>query len=447
MAPRGTARFVRARFERITGESIDSWAGLVKLVDDQVPEGSELDYKLRAYDDPSKPNQERNDELRKDVTALANSVGGVIVCGISDNAGLPGKLLGFPDSLDKLEGKIGGVLRSRVWPPLDGVEIVGVPDPGSAMGCLLIVVPASARAPHAVQPHADGDALKYARRVGRHTEWLAETQVADLYRARFSAAIGQADRADQILTDLKRELALRGWLLAALVPDSPGEFTVSRDRLNDAQRWWDSRRRLDLLPGSDTGSANPSAGPRRVVLSRPDGQTSVPTGVYAELYDDGACGMALELRDAPSGNPSFFLDDLVTQTLDAIVWATDFAVGQAGGGGYGLIEAALHFPENLGGRIVVFDPSWASPKELPIGAQSVQTGHTVDTEAIHTSDTEAVGAAALVAAHLAQFFGQPDSQYLTPSGAIRVNQYHPQLRDRLVLPRAAELGVPIETTL
>jgi hypothetical protein len=417
------------------------------LVDDQVPEGSELDYKLRPYDDPAKDKHERNDELRKDVTALANAVGGVIVCGISDNDGLPGKLLGFSDSLDKLEGILGGVIRTRIWPPIDGVDIVAVRDPTSSKGCLLIVVPASQRAPHAVQPHADADALKYARRIGRHTEWLSETQVADLYRSRFTAAQSQPQRVDELLEDLKRALSRRSWLLVGLVPDSLGEFTVTRERVDDAQRWWSGRRQLNLLPGTETGSADASAGPRRVVLSRSDGQTSVPTGVYAELHDDGSCGIALELREAPSGNPSFYLDDLVTLTLDAIVWATDFAVGQAGSGGYGLLKAALHFPEHPDGEILAFDPSWSTARQLPRSTRHAATAHTVDTEAIHISNQEAVAAAALVAGHLAQFFGVPDALYLAPSGAIRVQQYRADVRDNQLIPRATDLHVPTDMKL
>jgi hypothetical protein len=58
-------------------------------VTEQVPEGPELDYKLRPYDDTRKTKEQRDDELRKDVTALANAVGGVIVCGISDQDGVP----------------------------------------------------------------------------------------------------------------------------------------------------------------------------------------------------------------------------------------------------------------------------------------------------------------------------------------------------------------------
>lgn len=443
----GATRVVAARFERLTGEPLDSWAGLDALVAQQVPEATDLDYKLRPYDDPKKPKDERNDELRKDVTALANAIGGVIVSGISDSDGLPGKLLGFAGSLDDHEGRVRSVIRSHIWPPLDGVELVPVRDPGSTAGAVLIVVPASARAPHAVQPHADAEALKYARRVGRHTEWLSETQVADLYRARFTSAMSQSDRAAHILDDLRGALCRRGWLLVALVPDQPGEFTVSRDRLRAAEAWWNSRRWLDLFPGSDSGSANASAGPRRVVLARSDGKTSVSTGVYAELHDDGACGIALELRDAPSGNPSLYLDDLVTLAADAVVWAADFTVGQARAGGYGLLRSALHFPEHDGGTILAFDPSWSNPQPLPSSTTSAHTSHTIDTEAVHASHAEAVAATALVAGHLAQFFGLPDAQYLTPAGAVRVNQYAPQERDRRVAPRATELGVPTDPAL
>jgi hypothetical protein len=435
------------RFERLTGAPIDSWAGLESLVSEQVPEGSELDYKLRAYDDPATPRAQRNNELRKDVTALANAVGGVIVCGISDHVGLPGKILGVGGSLEALEGSLRQTMRSRVWPLIDGVEIVPVRDSTSSDGCLLIVVPASARAPHAVEPHEDAEALKYARRVGRHTEWLSESQVADLYRGRFTAAQSQAERVESIIVDLTTRLSRRSWLLLAVAPDSPGEFTVSRTRVADAQQWWLQRRRLDLLPPIDRGPADASAGPRRIVLSRSDGQTAMPIDVHLELHDDGACGVALGLKDAPSGNPSFYLDDLVARTLESLVNAADFAVGQAGAGGYALVTAKLHFADHPGGEIHAWDPSWTRAVRLPGGTREAHTTHTVDLEAIQASNAEAVAATALVVGHLAQFFGEPDAKYLTAAGAIRVNEYEAATRDRLLIPRAAELGVPVERGL
>lgn len=448
MAARGPARLVRARFERVTGLPIDSWEGLERLVTNDVPEGPELDYKLRAYDDPSRDKREQNDELRKDVTAFANAVGGVIVCGVSDNGGLPGQLFGLDGSLESLEGNLGQVIRSRVWPPLDGVEIIPVPNPASARGCLVVVVPASARMPHAVEPHGADGSLKYARRSGRHTEWLGEAQVADLYRDRFTAGKSQADRIQELIADLARSLPKHGWLLLALVPDSPGTFVVSREHVAEVEAWWDGqgRRRLDLLPPFHPRPASATAGPRRVLLSGSDGVTSVPRGVYAELHDDGAAAIATEL-DVPSPGSSFYLDHLVAQTLDSLVSAADFSVGVAAAGGYARVTAKLHFPEHPGGEIHAWDPSFCNVRQLNGIPREVETTHTIDIEAVHASDTEAVSATALVAGHLAQFFGEPDARYLTATGEIRVNHYGAQTRVHRVIPRATQLGVPVVMTL
>jgi hypothetical protein len=448
MAIRGPGRVVTGRFERLTGEPITSCKGLEHLVAQAVPESTELDFKRLAYNDPSEDKHDLNNELRKDVTSFANAVGGVIVLGVTDKAGQPGKILGIDGKLENVEGNLRSVLRSRIWPPLDDVEIVAVENsaPGKK-GCLLIVIPASPRAPHAVQPHGDDDALKYARRVGRHTEWLSETQVADLYRNRFASALSQSDRATQILDDLEARLPLRGWLLLGLVPDSPGQFLVSRATVEEADNWWIGRRRLDLLPPTDNGPAEAAAGPRRVVLARSDGATSVPVGVYGELHDDGSCGLALELQDGPSGNPSFFLDDLVSQVLEGITAAVDFSVARAVAGGYGLLAARLHFPERAGAEIQCWDPSFNTPSQLPLMTKACETAHTIELDAIQASNAEAVSAAAIVAGHLAQFFGEPDARYLTPDGAVRANQYPAKTRDQLVAPRAKALDVPLEGKL
>lgn len=447
----GPTRLITARFQRLTDHPIDAWAGLEYLVDNDIPESTDLDYKRRPYDDPAEPKDGRKEELRKDVTAFANAIGGVIVIGVTDNDGKPGTICGINGSLDAIEGNLGSVIRSRIWPPLDHVEIRPVPNPdatnpGASSGCILIVVPASPYAPHAVQPAKDNDALKYARRVGRHTEWLTETQVADLYRNRFTAARSQTEQVNDILDDLTGRLPKRAWLLVGLTPDISGQYTVTRAQIADAQQWWNSRQPLGLLPplGAVGGATTARAGPRRIVLARSDGQTSVPAGVYAELHDDGSCGIALELNLAQPGRPFFHLPNLVSQTLEGIHAAADYSVGQAGAGGYALLAARLHFPERAGSDIQALDQN-ALPgfTELSATAAHAETSHTMDLDAIHTTPAETVAAAALVAGHLAQHFGEPDCRYLNPAGAIRIVHY---LRNfwGSIRRRADELQVPIE---
>lgn len=440
------AEVVAQRFGRLTGHQVDSWQGISSLPGNDIAESSTLDFKVRPYDDPKKDQHDRNDELRKDVTALANAIGGVLVLGVAEKDGRATKVLPF-GSLDAVEGNLRSVLRSRIWPPLDHVEIVPVVEPATSDGCLLVVVPASPRKPHAVQPHGDAEALKYALRVGRHTQWLSESQVADLYRARYQAARTQAERVDEILDDLRTRLAKRLWLLLALVPDVPGQFVVSREGVHEAEQWWGFRDALRLLPPLWMPSATASAGPRRVRLSHSDGQTSVPSEVYAELHDDGSCGLAVELNDGPSGNPSFFLDELVASVVEGLAAIAGLSGGAAGAGGYALLAACLHVGGTQG-ELQAWDPSWAPP-DKPLGtcADPVVTRHTIDLDAVHHEPQELVAAAGIVAGHLAQFFGQPDAQYITPEGSVRVQQFRADIRDKVVKPRAKELGVLIEDSL
>ncbi len=443
----GPAVPIVRRFERLTGQPLDAWSGLEQLIDAEVPESSTLDFKRLPYNDPNKDKQAQNDELRKDVTALANAIGGILVLGMTDNDGKPGVLQSFGD-LEAVEGQLRSVIGNRIWPPIDHVQIEPVRKPSTTTGCLLVIVPASPRAPHAVEPHADKDALKYALRVGRHTQWLQETQVADRYRNRFEAAREQTERMAEILADLRSQLPKRNWLLLGVVPDVAGQFVVSRERVLEAQSWWGTRRRFGLLPPLEDSPADASAGPRRVRLSHSNGTTSVASEVYAELHDDGACGLALELADGPTGNPAFYLDHLIAMVFEGIVTVVDFTVSVAAAGGYGLLAACLHFPSHPDAEIQAWDPSWTPPgKQLPAVAKTVETAHTVDLDAIQEDAQEAAAAAGLVAGHLAQHFGEPDARYITPDGAIRVNQYSAPIRDKQVLPQAAELGIATSDAL
>ena len=68
--------------------------------------------------------------------------------------------------------------------------------------------------------------------------------------------------------------------------------------------------------------------------------------------------------------------------------------------------------------------------------------HTVDIDAIHASKAELVAATALVAGHLAQFFGEPDAKYLTPAGEVRVGYYSAQEMNR-IRPLLTAVGIPI----
>lgn len=288
----------------------------------------------------------------------------------------------------------------------------------------------------------DDEALKFARRVGRHTEWLSEAQIADLYRNRFTDARSQRSRLEELEDEAKAALARRPWLVLTLVPDEPGAFAVSRVAIDSLYKWWFDRERVDLIPNIPVcGTDAPTIGPRQLVLAGRDA-TSVPIGYRAAFHSDGSCVVAHELDGPASGNPSLYLDHLVGHVVEGIELSVGFAIELAGAGGLALVQAALHFPERQGLPIHAWDPSWANSTRLQRTPERVSTAHTLDLDAIADSRAELVAAAAVVAGHLAQHFGEGDALYLAPDGTVRIQQFSAKDRDHHVLPRARRHGIP-----
>src|ERR1700733_7850373 len=100
----------------------------------------------------------------------------------------------------------------------------------SGKGYALIAVPGSAIAPHAVRMTSRPQ-YSFARRLGRTTAWLEESEIAALYRDRFRLAEEHRDKVVKVLqagSEWTRRLGPgdRIWLEVALVPSVPAERFV-----------------------------------------------------------------------------------------------------------------------------------------------------------------------------------------------------------------------------
>ena len=145
----------------------------------------------------------------KDVTALANARGGLIIVGIAEDSQGCAESLSEVAVSDKKIGQMYNGLRARVVPYLPDIWISSLETTaGSGTGYVLIAMPSSAIAPHAVR--MTGRPLySFARRVGRTTAWLEESEIAALYRDRFRLAEEHRDRVLKVL-QLGPELYRRG---------------------------------------------------------------------------------------------------------------------------------------------------------------------------------------------------------------------------------------------
>ena len=117
---------------------------LNRIVREQLQETTQLEFKRHL------PTAGKNDDLAKDMCALANTEGGAIVYGVEEHEGRAKRLSPFP--LSSVAERISLVAQSSLDEPLalTSVNTVSSENDGS-VGYLVVVVPQSERAPHFVQ--------------------------------------------------------------------------------------------------------------------------------------------------------------------------------------------------------------------------------------------------------------------------------------------------------
>jgi hypothetical protein len=158
-----------------------------KCADDGLAEADDLDWKefLPKGHDPRAAA-----EFAKDVAAMANTRGGLIIFGVSDR---PVAFKGIR-LVDANPDQYAKWVRNLVQPYLTGLELydLGSDDGGEAL--FVVDIPASELAPHSVAFDHTKDQAKaqYASvtpyRSGSHTEWMAEHQIARAYADRLARA-------------------------------------------------------------------------------------------------------------------------------------------------------------------------------------------------------------------------------------------------------------------
>lgn len=440
--PYRSARIEALLGGRVEQASYEAVAGLVGNVN--AAESDDLDYKIK-YD----PKTTAREELAKDIAAFANATGGVIIVGVADDkkTALPTRAVET-----SIEDRILRWIRetaSTNIAPLPNFDIVPVPSHNNpASGFIIIAVPRSAAAPHAVFDPASRRALAYPRRHGRTTTWLPETMVATAYRERFSGARAREDRLNKVESDLL-DAFWEGdqWeplLVVSMVPELPGEMDIDAAALEDfrltAQReklFGNGRANLDV----GTVGAN-----RLQVRS-----ANEPVELHAEVYSDGsgAWGQVPWNTRTNSESAAAHVDDVTLGLLNACYFLGKNAQLRAGVNGTTLLRASLfssyiehkdfagHRPLPLMGQEVggpVFDyisigdfVSSRSVRELGSRRLGSATGEAVGfVESLADGGTGLASTVSVLASKVFQAFGLVECPELTKSGRIRKHEWHTQ---------------------
>lgn len=122
-----------------------SEAQLRALVEDEVPEGRGIDYKLTL---PGTSVEDKK-EFLADVSSFANAGGGDIVFGLAESGGMPTGVPGLSDDLDEAMLRLESSIRDGIAPRIQGVVSRPI-NLGGGTKALVLRVPRSLSRPHVV---------------------------------------------------------------------------------------------------------------------------------------------------------------------------------------------------------------------------------------------------------------------------------------------------------
>lgn len=200
---------INKSIESITKSDIES------LILNQVAESRTLEYKEKL---PGNSDEDKR-EFLKDVSAFANTSGGDILYGVSEQRDSNGKTTGLPDQAKGLSGinadeqkrRLDSILQDGLDPRIPGIRIEAID--GFTDGFIIIIrVPKSWNSPHMV-------VFKNSSRFfARNSAGAYQLDVAEI-RSTFIASESLAERIRQFRTDrIAKLLADEG---PTLLPPGP----------------------------------------------------------------------------------------------------------------------------------------------------------------------------------------------------------------------------------
>lgn len=272
-----------------------------------LEETADLDFKL----DPPSAGALAQSDLAKDLAAMANSGGGMLVFGIRDGASraveAPGVAADF--TADTYVRDLRRVALNRVSPPILNLAVHAFTD-DSRHG-LAVVVPPTNEPPHLIFV---GDSFRAPYRNGPDTAWMTERMLESSYRARFNARREREDELREILAQvLMRDHASDLWIGAVARPTGEVPFAQRLEReqvqgiLDGALKLADLWVRHKVHPLEWLDRSNPRPGLRRWVARF--GRYSEATRwreAQAQVLDSGTITLTAAMGKGRAGADTTF---------------------------------------------------------------------------------------------------------------------------------------------
>lgn len=271
-----------------------------------VVETSDLDWKSELPPEKGLPQT----DFPKDVAAMANSGGGVIVFGVRESQKAATERVDVGEFNEAYERALRSAAITAISPPVFGLNVHRLGADGNR--ALVVEVPASVDGPHLIYRN---DYFGAPVRNDSDTVWMKERQIEAMYRARFEERRHATEALDALFSEASagRDSAKRAWLVAVAHPRIP-RF---RDRLtrDEARGVLNKTVALALTyagrggihPLESVDRDNPRPGLRRwVAVNTATGDRSFWREAWMSLNDDGSVTLAAAIGGHRMSSDGYF---------------------------------------------------------------------------------------------------------------------------------------------
>lgn len=270
-----------------------------QAVEEGVEEQTQLDWKSTGPPPKGAP-LEAELELVKDLAAMANSGGGVIVYGIQEKSGDRAQAVKVVDvgHLDEAgEKRLRQLAWSMIHPPIN-VRWHPLTNDAGDLRVIVAEIPDSITAPHMITRKNEGF-FGVPWRDGPHTRWMDEPAIAAAYTRRLDAQHRQLQDIDDRATALAKSLPhgeLDVWVSAVAIPygitrkpSMPIDYEATSRLLSNAwgrtghgSTWalgssWESSILIRVCAGSSTRRSGRSATQAEILGGKVPEPRSTPT--------------------------------------------------------------------------------------------------------------------------------------------------------------------------
>jgi len=284
----------------LTDELLDA------AVEGGVEETSDLDWKSALPPARGLPET----DFPKDVAAMANSGGGLIIFGVRESQKAAAERVDVGDLDENHERSLLSVAITAISPPVFGLNVLRLG--GEGKRAVVVEVPASVDGPHLIYQNQYFGAPV---RNGSDTVWMKERQIEAMYRARFDERRHATEALDNLFAEAAsgRQSEDRAWLIAVAHPRVPRvNERLTRDQARDVL----ARTGKLALTYSDQGGVhplanvdrhNPRPGLRRwVAVSTATTERSRWSEAWASIHHDGSVTLAAAVGGYPRSRGDYF---------------------------------------------------------------------------------------------------------------------------------------------